>query len=95
MTSLRRSALFLIVATGVILLDQLSKWWVMHALAVGESWPSADTAIGRYFSLTHVGNTGVAFGLFQGRSDVFIVITNARRSHCHAVRGLLRYQRKR
>lgn len=44
----------------VLVLDQLTKLWVRSTMAVGDSIP----VIGRdFFRLTHVENTGVAFGM--------------------------------
>jgi signal peptidase II len=70
----RRLPLLLIgVAAVVLVLDQLTKALVISRLAPGESWP-ADPAFG-LLSLSHVHNTGVAFGLFQGNSDFLIVVS--------------------
>jgi signal peptidase II len=80
--------LFGLVILATVLLDQLSKEWVRLALRPGQSWPAADTVIGRYLSFTHVHNTGVAFGLFQGRSVVFALVSSA------VILGLVRYQRR-
>ncbi|MEN9243639.1 MAG: signal peptidase II [Gloeomargarita sp. DG02_5_bins_242] len=46
-------------ATG-LLLDQLSKFWVVHHFGLGESWPLWPGV----FHLTYVLNTGAAFSLF-------------------------------
>jgi signal peptidase II len=48
--------------------DQLTKVWVRSALALGESWPRDG-----FFRLTHVGNTGSAFGLFGNSNSILIV----------------------
>jgi signal peptidase II len=61
------------VALGV-LLDQATKAWVRGGLAPGESWPAADAAIARVFAFTHVHNTGIAFGMFQGMNLVMLVV---------------------
>ncbi len=57
---------------GVLLLDQLAKLLVRRTLAVGQAYPGADTILGRGFSFTRVSNTGIAFGMFQGRNDVLV-----------------------
>lgn len=61
--------IFFVTATVVILLDQVTKIWVRATLPVGvpvpEEWP---------IRLRHIHNTGAAFGLFQDRSMVFVVI---------------------
>ncbi len=56
----------------IVLLDQLSKWAVLTQLSPGESLPVLPPFF--YFTLIH--NTGIAFGLFQGRETIlFILIT--------------------
>ena len=51
--------------------DQLTKAFIVSALAPGESRP----LIPNLLHLTHVQNTGAAFGLFKGRQLLFIVLT--------------------
>lgn len=48
----------LLVAFVVLVIDQLSKVWVRHALLVGESAPREGI-----FRFTHVQNDGIIFGL--------------------------------
>jgi len=58
--------------TIVLILDQVSKIWVRSSLTLGESIP----VLGKYFfRLTHVENTGVAFGLKAG-SPLFLILFN-------------------
>ncbi|MFN8533034.1 MAG: signal peptidase II [Dehalococcoidia bacterium] len=61
--------LFVVTATIVVVLDQLTKIWVRATLPLGvavpEDWP---------VHLRHINNTGAAFGLFQDRSVVFAAI---------------------
>lgn len=52
--------ILLSVAPIVLLLDQLTKIWVLHALPLG----ARETVIPRFFDLVHFRNTGAAFGLF-------------------------------
>ncbi len=54
---------FFLTALLVVAADQLSKLWIRSNLLVGQSLPEA-----RFLRLTHVHNTGAAFGLFQGQS---------------------------
>lgn len=56
---------FLIVA-GTFGLDRASKTWVMLRLYEGEVWTLTP-----FFNLTHVTNTGVAFGLGQNFNSIF------------------------
>ncbi len=60
----------------VLVLDQLSKWWVVQTLALHESVP----VIPGLFNLTYLTNTGAAFSLLAGRPALwrqvfFITIT--------------------
>lgn len=65
--------LLLLVTSAVIVLDQITKWYVDRHLALGESWMPVD-AIYPIFRLTHVHNTGAAFGIFPEGGMVFLVI---------------------
>ncbi|MEJ2033183.1 MAG: signal peptidase II [Deltaproteobacteria bacterium] len=47
----------------MILLDQLTKWWVMSTFALHES----RAVLPGFFNLTFVTNTGAAFGFLAGR----------------------------
>jgi signal peptidase II len=60
----------LAVAGAAFVADQLTKQVVSHTLAVGET---AD--IVGPFSLHHVQNSGIAFGLFSSRTTVVIAVT--------------------
>lgn len=57
----------------VLLLDQLTKIWIRNSLAVGETRPLIEGIL----HLTHVENTGAAFGLFPNHTWVFVVATIA------------------
>jgi len=66
--------LILPVTAGlVVFLDQLSKHFVVARLAQGQSWDVAPW-LAPVFSITHVTNTGAAFGLFRGGGDFFVII---------------------
>ena len=84
----RGLAVFLLTALAVVLLDQASKWLVVQNLAVGVPLPGPETALGRFFSLTHVHNTGVAFGLGRGNSSLFTLVALG------VVAGLVLYERR-
>ncbi|MBN1137584.1 MAG: signal peptidase II [Anaerolineae bacterium] len=57
----------------IIALDQGTKWLVRHDLAVGESWAPIP-ALSKIFTITHVQNTGVAFGQLPGLGWLFMVV---------------------
>jgi signal peptidase II len=53
-----------LVTGGVVALDQLSKWYVRHSLALYDHVPVIDG----FFAITHASNPGGAFSLFAGAS---------------------------
>lgn len=58
------------VFLAALLLDQLSKYFVLRGLSLNDSIP----VIPSVFHLTLVANTGIAFGLFKGRSEFLVVV---------------------
>jgi signal peptidase II len=61
--------LLLGLATGVFVLDQLTKAWINHHLPFPTYGPPVGiTVIEGFFYLIHVGNTGAAWSLFTGQS---------------------------
>ncbi len=53
--------------------DQWSKAWVRENLALYESWAPIP-ALARYFTFTHVTNTGIAFGLFREWGSILVAV---------------------
>lgn len=70
--SFRRWFVPLIVGLCVLVLDQLSKQWVLQELGP-EPLVHFKPLIGDWFRLVYSQNTGVAFNLFQDRSSFFII----------------------
>ena len=64
-----QNVVFFLTALLVVVADQLSKIGIRSNLAMGESLP--ETGL---FRLTHVYNTGAAFGLFQGQSFPLTIV---------------------
>lgn len=64
--------LFFLLAIPILILDQVSKWWITTNLPLYSVrlFPSVDP----YFKFSHVPNTGAAFGLFQGGKWVFTLL---------------------
>jgi signal peptidase II len=62
---------FFLIAAAVVGLDHLTKWMVVQRLPRGEDIP----IIGQWVMLTHIKNTGAAFGLFPGSVLPLIVIS--------------------
>jgi signal peptidase II len=67
-----------VVSAAAVVADQLTKWTVTSALALGDS-----VGVLGPFSIHHVRNTGIAFGLFSSATTAVIVVTGA------AVGGML------
>ncbi len=65
----RRNVVIFLAALLVVVADQLIKIWVRSNIPVGESLFKAG-----FFQLTHVRNTGAAFGLFQGQSFLLSIV---------------------
>ena len=65
----RWNVLFSLIALLVVAADQLSKIWIRSNLLVGQSLFEAG-----FFRITHVHNTGAAFGLFQGQSFLLTIV---------------------
>jgi len=59
----------LLIAALVIVLDRLSKMWIVAHIPSGH----AITVIPKIFRLTHVLNTGAAFSMFEGASSPQLV----------------------
>ncbi len=57
------------IASAVLLLDRLSKMWVVRHFVLEESRP-----ITSWFYLTYVQNTGSAFGFFQGNNKALLIL---------------------
>jgi signal peptidase II len=86
---MRKYPLVFTVAALVLLLDQLTKWYIRHTFGLYES----VTLIDSIFHITHVRNAGGAFGIFnQGarawRLPFFLVVS------CIAVGVLLAFVRR-
>lgn len=75
MRQLRREDLILpVVVLLTLLVDQISKAWIVAHMEVGQSMDLVSW-LAPLFQLTYVTNTGVVFGLLPGMGDVFIVVT--------------------
>ena len=61
------------VAVIVLALDQLTKAWVATSLPEG-GWWSPLPGLWRVFRITHITNSGAAFGIFPNQGNFFILI---------------------
>ncbi len=64
-----RNVVFFFTALLVVVADQLSKTWIRSNLVVGQSLPETG-----FFRLTHIHNTGAAFGLFRDQSFTLTIV---------------------
>ena len=56
-----------VLAAATVVLDQLSKWWVINGLHLHER---GQIPVLPFFRLTDVGNIGVSYGLLRAQTDV-------------------------
>ena len=64
--------IFIILFTIPFLLDLLTKGWIRNSLDIGQEIPILP-----FFSLVHIQNTGVAFGMLQGRNTILMIFAGA------------------
>ena len=62
------------IVAVVVSLDQLSKSWVMAWLPEGHWWSPWSGEAAEILRITHVTNSGAAFGLFPNQGSFFILI---------------------
>ena len=65
-----KKKVYLITIIGIIL-DQISKLLIVSKLPLGES----KTIIKKFFYITHVNNTGAAWGMFSNNTILLIIIS--------------------
>jgi signal peptidase II len=63
-----------VMAGAIIALDQWTKGWIRTNIEMGEVWYPI-TWLAPFVKIVHWYNTGVAFGLFQGVGQVFMVLS--------------------
>ena len=61
---------FWLTAGVVLILDRLSKWWIMNNMNIGDFW----TLINGFIDIRYIHNKGAAFGIMQGRSLLFMLM---------------------
>ncbi len=66
---IKKSWMLWVLAAVVLLLDQSTKALIVGWLNWGESWP-----VEGFFRFTHARNTGTAFSLFQGHSNILSIV---------------------
>jgi signal peptidase II len=88
--SLGRWILFVAIALAVVVLDQLSKAWVVANLAQGEGFQ----VLGDWVRIVHWRNSGILFGMLPQSAPAFaivsiVVVVLIVAYHARAGRGLL------
>ena len=63
-----RDGWFVLLAAGVVGLDQLAKWFIRLNLDRGDSWD-----LSRVFRIVHVTNSGAAFEILQNAGPLLVV----------------------
>lgn len=64
---MKKYGLFAITALVLIVLDQLTKYWIDSSMVLHDSIPMLNG----FFSITYVRNPGAAFGFLAGASPAF------------------------
>jgi signal peptidase II len=62
------------IAGFIIILDQLTKFWIRDNLSLGQIYRS-DLWTTAYFRIIHWKNTGAAFGMFQSGGTIFMILS--------------------
>ncbi|ARI77554.1 signal peptidase II [Halobacillus mangrovi] len=62
---------YYLLALGMIILDQITKWLVVTNMRIGESIPIIEN----FFYLTSHRNQGAAWGILQGQMWFFYIVT--------------------
>ena len=72
-TRTRHWLLLVCLVVALLALDRFTKELVLRNLAVNESWAPIP-ALAKIFTITHVQNSGIAFGQLHGLGWVFLVV---------------------
>lgn len=70
---LKHNGFLFLIATAVIVVDQLTKALVRQNLALGEAWAPIP-AIGDFFRFLYWQNRGAAFGSFQNAGPILTIV---------------------
>lgn len=68
---LKNKKVLVLIALAGFILDRLSKFIIRDNFRLGESL----SVIGDFFRLTHITNTGIAFGMGGGNNNLFLIIS--------------------
>jgi signal peptidase II len=65
--------IFWLIALPVLVIDQVTKWWVIQSMPLNTTRPAVDFLF-PYLKWSHVANTGAVFGSFQGVGNLFAIL---------------------
>ncbi len=63
----------LIIAVAIIVIDQITKYFVRRYIPFGGQWAPWDWML-PYARLLHISNTGAAFGLFKDANVILMIL---------------------
>lgn len=63
--------MYYLLALFVVILDQLSKWWIVNEMSLGERIPIIEN----FLYITSHRNQGAAWGILQGQMTFFYIVT--------------------
>ncbi|MFS8650990.1 MAG: signal peptidase II [Caldibacillus sp.] len=63
--------MYYLVALFVVILDQLTKWWIVSEMTLGERIPIIEN----FLYITSHRNQGAAWGILQGQMTFFYIVT--------------------
>jgi signal peptidase II len=63
----------LLIATIIIVIDQLTKFFIRKYMVYGDTWAPWDWMM-PYARLLYIHNTGAAFGLFKNANPIFMAL---------------------
>jgi len=64
----KNGLIFFLVSLSIVLLDQITKFFIRNSMSIGESIP----VIKNIFHITYVTNVGASFGIMQGKITLLI-----------------------
>ncbi|MEL6524306.1 MAG: signal peptidase II [Chloroflexota bacterium] len=64
----------IIIGSITLLIDQIAKWWVINNMLLGETRLIAPF-LQPYLQITRATNSGIAFGIGEGGSPAFLVLS--------------------
>lgn len=77
MSSARRTDMLMVaVGIGLVILDQLTKRWILDYFAADPTRPPIPL-LGHVLDLEYVQNTGVAFSMLEGQTVLFVFVVLA------------------